>query len=1212
MKRVLPLLILLLSCSSLIVTAQKETEDWFLHSGNQMDFSSGEPVAGSSSLPNGIGSTSVNDNNGNLLFTSNGDKVFNRNGQVMPALVSASLGATRPVLLSAPVPGSPGLHYLFYGVAPPVNGAAIAIKYALIDMNMAGGLGDLLSYNTVVDSGFGNYFTLIARSGTPDFWVVSHKNNTDSFYSRLVTAAGIAATPVLSRAGQGLDKTQNLYLDMRPSHDGKLLGVFSQVLFPGIFASSISFVEVFHFNPTTGAITPKIKSVNTTGYYSGLSQLEFSPDNRLLYVSETAVVPNLQPCGFASSAIAQYNLCYTDSNTFTYNKAIVGTSFTFCSYVYHGRLQMGPDKKIYFPFTPSSNMRRLEHPNRIGTSARMNTAAVGFSGSLAYTTPSFYHHYIEKAVKNNIIYTTACYPNAWGFSVSNDAIGAVSWDFGDPASGSANHSTLLQPQHSFSAPGFYTITAQLYSSNGQLIETITEQVEVKNPAQRLLAGLPADTSMCQGSGLNIKLSALNAIFLWKWKSNGQVFDYQVGDSIRLDLTGTWYVEMRQGDCNGCILRDSITVNILPQPTSGLGPDRNLCTGDSLRLNVFYPDATYLWSTGATTPAITVTQAGTYAVQSELNNNGCYFRDTIVVNAIPGVVFSLPADTVLCNNQTLLLNPGVTNATYTWQDGSANTNFLVTQPGTYWVRMSNGACTRSDTIHVAYINTTAVTLGPDTSLCQGSFLDLQPNITGASYEWSTGAITPAITVQTAGQYWVKVRNAACTLADTIQVSFEPRPLVALGNDTAICQPQRLVLRATNTGTTYQWSNGSTADTLVTQASGSYWVRVKRNGCIVADTIQLEFKPQPTVNLGRDTVICLYQSLPLSAALPGATAYTWNTGAITSGIVVTTAGTYWAMVTAANGCSNRDSIAVGVKTLPGFTLGRDTTLCEGETYTLSTGLNNASMVWSTGSLAPEITVTTPGLYWVEATQNQCTQRDSISIAYNALPIVSLGNDTTLCESRTIVLDAGNPGATYQWSTGSTARYLLASKPGIYSVSVTRNRCVSRDTLSIAYTLRPRFLLGADGLICAGQSFTLQPVLSPDWQLRWQDGSSAPDFVVTQPGLYSLAATNECGTTRDEVRYTPGLCKVYFPNAFTPNGDGKNDIFRAMGTEAVTDFYLQIYNRTGQLVFETRDKTAGWDGRVRGLPGDAGNYVYTCRYTELMASPVKLLKGSLLLVR
>src|SRR5437764_4687822 len=123
---------------------------------------------------------------------------------------------------------------------------------------------------------------------------------------------------------------------------------------------------------------------------------------------------------------------------------------------------------------------RINNPNRIGSSCNFEFDAHRLENSNYATmvTPNFHHKLVEKDVKNNIKYKGSCFPNPTSFYITNDTIASVQWDFGDPSSAS-NHSTLLNPQHSFSKPGLYTVKAQLFNSLGNLMDTLSELVEIR-------------------------------------------------------------------------------------------------------------------------------------------------------------------------------------------------------------------------------------------------------------------------------------------------------------------------------------------------------------------------------------------------------------------------------------------------------------------------------------------------------------------------------------------------------------------------------------------------------------------------------------------------------------------------------------------------------------------------------------------------------------
>lgn len=1208
------ILFLLLSSCYLLVSGQKETSQWFLHYSNRIQFNAGGPVnVPGTAINHGIGNTSLCDAQGNLLFVCDGYHVRNRNLAIMPAFNNTNdyLQAGGETILAIKMPGSTSQYYLFYSSN---NGYAVStLRYAVIDMSLNGGLGDVTVNDVQVANDVSAGFTLVQQPGSENFWVVTNEFRTTNFRSYLVTAAGISNTPVISVAGANPISTEYNFVDLRTSPDGKMIAGYCTTYYPGIWSTVASYVEVFNIDGASGVLTNKVKSRKSGWVYSPMGNVEFSPDGRLLYLLQRYIVGGLQPCGFGSSDLRQFNLCYTDSTEFTNNSVYVGNSFSFCVLTTHGRMQLGPDKKLYLPYGGGTVLSRVDSPNIIGTSGRMTFNGFTVPFAAGYASPAFYHQYLARAVRNNIVYTGDCHPDPVNFKITNDTIHTITWDFGDAASGANNTSSQLTPQHVFSAPGVYTVTAQLYNTANQLIETVSVPVEIKDPLRRLLADYPTDTTFCSGNVLKVKLKVINGIFKWSKKEPGYpVYSLGINDSMEISGSGMYYVEMLQNDCAGCKRIDSINVEVLPVPYVAFGSDRTLCDGDSLLLDMRNTGAAYSWSTGATTPSIWVKQPGTYWGKAELNNNGCPKSDTIVITGLPGVHFSLPADTTLCNNDQLVLKPGISPATYRWQNGSSIDSFIVQQPGEYWVRVTapNG-CYKSDTIDVAYINAQAISLGADTALCTGDNLVLNAAIPTAQYLWSTGATTDNITVTQAGDYWVHVKNGLCTVKDTIAVTFNDRPLFDLGRDSVLCDGSTLVLKPGISNATYLWQDNTTADTFLVAQPGLYRVKVTRLGCATDDDITIGYKPLPVVQLGRDTSICVNQQLTVDATHASIAAYRWQDGVTTASRTINQPGKYWLQATGLNGCINHDTLEVATIPLPAFTLGNDTTLCDGQALLLSgTVPGAANYLWNNGSTQSQLPVSGPGTYWLQVIQRGCSKSDTIAIGYKPLPVIELGNDTMLCPGATLLLDALFSGATYQWQDQSAQPGFLVTKAGKYVVTTTLQGCAFRDDITVTYGAIPVINLGRDSTICAGRVIVLDPRVN-NAQLLWSDGSSTPQLVVREPGTYALTATNVCGIAQHAITVHKGYCKLAMPNVFTPNGDYNNDVFRVSNPSFIKEFYMAVYNRWGQKVFETTNPAAGWNGSFNNLDQPAGNYIWVIRLTDTEGQKVAE-RGHVLLLR
>ncbi len=303
---------------------------------------------------------------------------------------------------------------------------------------------------------------------------------------------------------------------------------------------------------------------------------------------------------------------------------------------------------------------------------------------------------------------------------------------------------------------------------------------------------------------------------------------------------------------------------------------------------------------------------------------------------------------------------------------------------------------------------------------------------------------------------------------------------------------------------------------------------------------------------------------------------------------------------------------------FNLGVDTSICEKDSLFLFATVTGAnSYLWNTGAITPTIKVSTPDIYWCDVSFGGCVYRDTLILGNKPYPIINFGKDTTICETNTLLLDATNLNSTYLWQDGSLQPTFLVLQKGIYNVSVNMQGCISNDSIAIDYQLKPRFTLGDNKVICLGNKLILKPTIingvsQQGLTYLWQDGSNTPTFIVTNEGLYRLDLSNICGFTTDEISITKGVCDLYVPNAFTPNGDVKNDVFKIGFGDNVVAFEMQVFNRYGQLVFITKEKNQGWDGTVKGKMQLQGTYSWSIRYKTVAGSYWQELTGTVILLR
>jgi gliding motility-associated-like protein len=171
-----------------------------------------------------------------------------------------------------------------------------------------------------------------------------------------------------------------------------------------------------------------------------------------------------------------------------------------------------------------------------------------------------------------------------------------------------------------------------------------------------------------------------------------------------------------------------------------------------------------------------------------------------------------------------------------------------------------------------------------------------------------------------------------------------------------------------------------------------------------------------------------------------------------------------------------------------------------------------------------------------------------------------------------------------------------------------CDTIRTIHLTFKPKASLNLGPDKELCAGDSLVL--AAGSFLAYLWQDGSTQSYFVVKKEGMYSVSVTDSCGSVSDDIIISEKNCEPYFPNAFTPNNDGRNDLFKLLQATNVSEYSLTVYNRWGEKIFETNNPLQGWDGTVAGKRAQSGVFAWFSRFKR-NSQEIKM-KGTILLIR
>lgn len=376
----------------------------------------------------------------------------------------------------------------------------------------------------------------------------------------------------------------------------------------------------------------------------------------------------------------------------------------------------------------------------------------------------------------------------------------------------------------------------------------------------------------------------------------------------------------------------------------------------------------------------------------------------------------------------------------------------------------------------------------------------------------------------------------------------------------------------------------------------------------DTISVAVQAQPLSGCVALTVNC---SSVIQSGCSSVKDYYWNFGDPASGTadtstlaspshVYNTPGTF-TITLVVHDCQGRaDSAQTVVNVSPGFTLSNTAVpsgcFSAGGTATVITngGTGPFTYVWQPGgNTTQSVNGLLPGNYTVTVTDaSGCSNMDTVTVGLDTTGFaVQLGQDTTFCGAVNLLLDAGLSGAGYTWSTGATTQTISVNAAGQYWVQANTGICQDADTITIASVLPPD--------ITGGGSFCEQPVLSLSAGVQqqatylWSTGDTTETITVSQPGTYTVVVTSQNCTFTDSVSIAEATgAGPWFPNAFTPTGNNLNETFHPKG-EGVSDYHLAIFNRWGELLFETSDFNQGWDGFYKGRLVQEDVYVWVADY-------------------
>ena|SRR6218665_130443 len=465
--------------------SQKEGNVWIFGLNAGLDFNSGLPVSIAGSKIYTIeGSASISNASGQLLFYSDGLKVWDRNHRVMPN--GTNLGGNESSTQSAvivPKPGSANMYYLF---TVDASTGPKGLRYNEVNMNLNSGLGDVTAMKNVqLVTPTCEKIGAVRNTADNSYWIITHAFGNNAFVAYKIDRNGVNPVPVISYSGSTITygglydiyKSQG-YLKFSP--DAKKLAC----------VNSYTNVELFDFDIATGMVSNP-KTVNIATDFRHCYGAAFSPSGNLLYLSSS----------FSSygrpARIYQYDLL---SNDIQASEILINNNPTYGA----GALQMGPDCKIYFAndisFGGNTALSFINNPDVPGIGCEFQAGTVQLSGRCKSGLPQFIESF--HCSQRYINHTDSCQGSAIDFNLTgnNNDITSSLWDFGD-----GNRSTAIRPTNSYNRPGNYTVTGNFTTAAGPF--TVTTQVTI---APGPVAHQIDDIAVCGNAPFSFDLEKLNS------------------------------------------------------------------------------------------------------------------------------------------------------------------------------------------------------------------------------------------------------------------------------------------------------------------------------------------------------------------------------------------------------------------------------------------------------------------------------------------------------------------------------------------------------------------------------------------------------------------------------------------------------------------------------------------------------------------------------
>jgi len=695
-----------------------------------------------------------------------------------------------------------------------------------------------------------------------------------------------------------------------------------------------------------------------------------------------------------------------------------------------------------------------------------------------------------------------------------------------------------------------------------------------------------DSTICVGETITFSDSSFTAPITWDWEFPGGDItsaNTQGPHTITFNTPGSYNIKLTVTDATS--FDDStITVIVSDYPSLDAGLNDTICAGDpyTLTASIIETNATTpIWNNGITDGIpFTPLDSMMYYVTSDIN--GCISIDSVIIELTDTPDINVPVEITLCDGEDTLLNATSSNlnAIITWDLGVINNQLFTPLDSALYTAISS----------------------------------------------------------------ITVGTVVCSSTDQTLINVNIIPAIDAGLDDTICVGENYTLSATNpNGATLNWNNSIIDNVQFTPTDSlEYIVIALLDGCDNSDTVTVDVNPNPELTTPMDISICDGETITLNATSIDADNITWSNGITNNqGFTPTNTTTYTAtasITTGTNICTTLDNTTITVNPIPlvnadpsGATL---ITLCNGDIHTLTAdNPSGGNLIWTNGVTDNEsFTPTTSSIYYVTSTLNNCIGIDSITINLINTPVVQVELDQNLCIGDSILLVAttNQSSATISWDQDIINNtFIFPTETSTYTATSTLGNCFSTDEITITIVNLPDidFSYNPNPITIENTEVEFTQFNTNDnetyqWQFGDNTSSTQESPNHTYPEIAGLTynvrliVTDSmgCKDSSSVQLLIHDMLIYYIPNAFTPDGDPLNQIFQPVFTSGFDpyDYQLRIFNRWGELLFESHNPEIGWNGKHRGILMKDGVYIWIIEFGESLTDKRTLERGTVTLLK